>query len=191
MCNENCKNSTRASGASSVAKMEKETVPASNYQPERRGCSSPSYSLLIRISLVTNIVVLIPVCLGLIVYSSSGPVIGSWGPPTPARGILLSVYISVLVMSALLLGLHSSSQIQSRNQPAIESMVAALLTTQILYKITTPATAGATNPVAVSNLCISALHAGTLFALWKRHTHRAQIEDDTDISDPVKATLCD
>ena len=49
-------------------------------------------------------------------------------------------------------------------------MIAALLLTQILYKITTPATAGANNPVAISNLCISAFHAVTLYLLWHRHT---------------------
>jgi hypothetical protein len=40
----------------------------------------------------------------------------------------------------------------------IEHMVAALLAAQILYKITTPATAGATNPVAIRfYFCVKAL----------------------------------
>ena len=39
----------------------------------------------------------------------------------------------------------------------IEHMVAALLAAQILYKITTPATAGASNPVAIRfHFCIKA-----------------------------------
>jgi len=68
----------------------------------------------------------------------------------------------------------------------IEHMVATLLAAQILYKITTPATAGATNPVvlflhqsimllanplSISNLAISVLHAFTLRLLWQRHGH--------------------
>lgn len=156
-------------------------------EPARKGCLSTSYSLiLVRISLVANIAVLIPVCLGLIVFGSSVPVVGSWGPATPARGILLSVYISILVMSIVLLALHSSSCVHVREQPAIENMVAALLSSQILYKITTPGTAGANNPIAISNLCMSALHALTLYSLWKKHTHQAQKEDEIT---EVKATL--
>jgi hypothetical protein len=59
-------------------------------------------------------------------------------------------------------------------------MIAALLTTQILYKITTPATAGPANPVAISNLCISVLHATTLYLLWQKHTAAIRIENGDD-----------
>lgn len=59
-------------------------------------------------------------------------------------------------------------------------MIAALLTTQILYKITTPATAGPSNPVAISNLCISVLHATTLYLLWQKHTAAIRIENGDD-----------
>jgi hypothetical protein len=48
-------------------------------------------------------------------------------------------------------------------------MAAALLATQVLYKVSTPATAGPANPVALSNLGISALHAATLALLWRQH----------------------
>ena len=55
------------------------------------------------------------------------------------------------------------------DKTAIEHMVVALLSTQIMYKITTPATAGASNPAAISNLAISALHAVTLTLLWRQY----------------------
>ena len=38
--------------------------------------------------------------------------------------------------------------------------------------ITTPATAGPANPVAISNLAISVLHAVTLALLWRQYTER-------------------
>jgi hypothetical protein len=117
----------------------------------------------VRLSLAVNIVVLIAVCTVLIAFSSSEPVVYGWGPRTSGRGILLSIYFAILVVSILLLAMHS----RYPNNSAIHHMVAVLLTTQIIYKVSTPATAGAANPVAISNLCISALHAVTLYFLWK------------------------
>ena len=126
-------------------------------------CSRLLY--FVRTSLAVNIAVLVAVCTVLIAFSSSEPVIYSWGPPTAGRGILLSVYFSILILSVLLLVLH----VRCADKAAIEHMVAALLAAQIFYKITTPATAGPSNPVAISNLCISALHAVTLYLIWQRH----------------------
>ena len=119
----------------------------------------------VRASLVVNVVVLIAVCTVLIAFGTSDEVVRVWGPPTAGRGILLSVYFSILVVSTLLMWLH----VYCVDRAAIEHMVAALLATQILYKITTPATAGASNPVAISNLAISVVHAVTLFLLWRRY----------------------
>ena len=129
--------------------------------------------IFVRISLAVNIAVLIAVCTVLVAFSSSEPVIYTWGPPTPGRGILLSIYFAILVVSIVLLTLHINTHSAGNTRTAVESMVAALLSTQILYKITTPATAGAANPVAISNLCISALHAVTLYLLW--HTLKPKI----------------
>lgn len=122
-------------------------------------------NIMIRISLKINVVVLIAVCSVLIAFSNSHPVVSVWGPPTAGRGILLSVYFAILFVSVLLFVCH----IHNENKTPIEHMVAALLMTQILYKITTPATAGASNPVAISNLVVSVLHLGTLFLLWRQH----------------------
>ena len=155
--------------------------------------------LFVHISLGVNIVVLIIVCTVLIAFSSSEPVIFTWGPPTAGRGILLSIYFSILVVSIILLGLYMHTNKSSddkcnnksnSNRNVIEHMVAALLLTQILYKITTPATAGPTNPVAISNLCISALHAVTLYLLWQTIRAAARIEDvDVGVDTAANATI--
>lgn len=122
-------------------------------------------TLSVRISLAANVAILVACCSVLIAFSTSETVEYCWGPPTPSRGILLSVYFAILVSSLLLLWLH----VRCAEKSAIEHMVATLLVVQILYKITTPATAGASNPVAISNLAISVLHAATLLQLWRKH----------------------
>ena len=126
----------------------------------------------VRLSLAVNIVVLIAVCTVLIAFSSSERVVFAWGPPSSGRGILLSIYFAFLFVSILLLAMHS----RNPNNAAIHHMVAALLATQIMKKVSTPATAGAVNPVAISNLCISGLHAVTLYLLWKGHTFGPQTD---------------
>jgi hypothetical protein len=76
------------------------------------------------------VAVLIAVCLILLAFSTSEPVVSVWGPPTAARGILLSVYFAILiVISVLLLWLH----VRCVDELTIEHMAAALLATQILY----------------------------------------------------------
>jgi hypothetical protein len=109
---------------------------------------------LIYASLGLNIFVLVPVCLGLL--NKADWIIPAYGPGSAARGILLSVYLAILVVS---LGLLAKP---------IPSMVAALLLVQIIYKFTTPFTVGTlSNPVVVSNLAIAAFHCITLGAIWK------------------------
>lgn len=109
---------------------------------------------LITISLIANISILIPVCGGLAIESDR--MLGVFGESTPARGILLSIYFSILLSSALLL-IHRSPK-----------QVAVLLLVQILYKISTPITVGTFyNPVVIINVIVSALHICTLFAIVK------------------------
>ena len=139
-------------------------------------------AVFVRISLLVNIGVLIAVCTVLIAFCTSEPVIYTWGPPTAGRGILLSIYFSILVVSMVLLFAYSQSSGKQSSRIAVEYMVAALLSTQILYKITTPATAGAANPVAISNLCISALHTVTLYFLW--HTLKPKIIGSANVNQP-------
>ena len=110
---------------------------------------------MIILSLLLNIAVLVPVTFGLL--TSAGWAEPAYGQASPARGILLSVYLAILLLSAVLL---------FKPDPA---MVAALLAVQVVYKITTPLTLGALgHPVVVSNLGIAAFLAITLWLIATR-----------------------
>ncbi len=112
-------------------------------------------NLLIKLSLTLNIVVLVPVCAGLL--RGADWTLAAYGPPSPARGILLSIYLAILLVSVGLL------------LKPVPAMVAALLIVQIAYKVTTPFTVGTlANPVVISNLAIAAFHAVTLRAVLAR-----------------------
>ena len=104
---------------------------------------------MIRLSLLLNIAVLIPVCLGLLLDAAW--VVHAYGTATAARGILLSVYGANLIVSTVLL----------LRQEAM--LVAPLLLVQVVYKLTTPLTVGSLqNPVVISNIVIAAVHLATL-----------------------------
>ena len=126
---------------------------------------TPWTASFIRVSLAVNLAVLLAVVPALALFSGADFVAAAWGPPTAARGILLSVYAAILVSSALLLWLYE----RRADKAAAEHMVAALLGVQVLYKVTTPFTAGASNPVALCNLAVAAVHAVTLSLLWRQH----------------------
>jgi hypothetical protein len=109
---------------------------------------------LIIASLGLNIAVLVPVCVSLI--TRAGWTLAAYGAETPARGILLSVYLAILIGSAALLF------------KPVPAMVAALLLVQVAYKLTTPFTVGSvSNPVVLSNLAIAGFHCLTLIFIWK------------------------
>lgn len=111
--------------------------------------------LMVTLSLALNVLVLVPVCASLLTGASWTDT--AYGPPSAARGILLSIYLAILVGSVALLV-----------QP-IPAMVAALLIVQVAYKLTTPLTVGTlANPVVVSNLAIAGFHAVTLAVMWGR-----------------------
>ena len=104
-----------------------------------------------KISLVLNILVLIPVCSGILLKANWA--VDSYGIETPARGILLSIYLAIFIFSALLLFKFDPK------------FVMALLSVQILYKLLSPITVGTmTNPVIISNLFIALFHS---FSVWK------------------------
>ncbi|MBH1943029.1 hypothetical protein I5L01_02175 [Erythrobacter sp. YJ-T3-07] len=105
--------------------------------------------LMIILSLLLNVAVLVPVTGSLILRA--GWIEAAYGPATPARGILLSIYLAILVASVVLLFYP------------LPQMVAALLAVQVIYKITTPFTADWRNPVVLSNLAIAAVHAITVW----------------------------
>ena len=116
---------------------------------------------MVRVSLGLNIAVLIPVCTVLILNLT--PFVDVWGPATPARGILLSMYVSILILSV---GLW-----MQRNP----LLVAPLLAMQVCYKVMTPITVGSiTNPVVISNLVIAIVHGVTLWYIVKHHRTSAK-----------------
>ncbi|MGL5837745.1 MAG: hypothetical protein ACRCY3_04515, partial [Sphingorhabdus sp.] len=120
----------------------------------RRICGDSAMRGLIYASLALNIVVLVPVCLGLL--GKADWTLSAYGAESPARGILLSVYLAILLCSVSLLF------------KPLPAMVAALLLVQIVYKFTTPFTVGTiANPVVSANLGIAAFHCITLWSIWK------------------------
>jgi len=108
---------------------------------------------MIYLSLGLNILVLIPI---VVLMAINSPIVDeAWGEFTAARGILMSIYLSILVVSVFLVF-----------RP-VPSFVAALLIVQVVYKLTTPFTVGAVlNPIVISNLAISALHIATLVTIF-------------------------
>ena len=109
---------------------------------------------MILLSLLINFAVLVPVSAGLLVDASW--VAAAYGDPSPARGILLSIYAAILVVSAWLL--------IERNA----MLVAPLLLVQVIYKLTTPITVGSLiNPVVISNLVVAAVHLVTLVLIMR------------------------
>jgi hypothetical protein len=104
-----------------------------------------------KISLVLNILVLIPVCSGILLKANWA--VDSYGVETPAQGILLSIYLAILIFSALLLFKFDPK------------FVMALLSVQIIYKLLSPIMVGTfTNPVIISNLIIALFHS---YSVWK------------------------
>jgi hypothetical protein len=109
---------------------------------------------MILLSLLINVAVLVPVSAGLLVDASW--VAAAYGDPSPARGILLSIYAAILLVSAWLL--------IERNA----MLVAPLLLVQVIYKLTTPITVGSLiNPVVISNLVVAAVHLVTLVLIMR------------------------
>jgi hypothetical protein len=107
---------------------------------------------LLTVSLVLNVVVLMPVCFGLV--RNAAWVETAFGPKQPGRQILLSVYLSILVLSAGLL-IHP-----------LPDAALGLLLAQIIYKVISPITVGTLrNPVVLSNLGIAGVHAVTVASL--------------------------
>jgi hypothetical protein len=104
-----------------------------------------------KLSLVLNILVLTPVCAGLLLQSNWA--VDSYGTESPARGILLSIYLVILIFSVVLFFKFDPK------------FVMALLSVQILYKLLSPVTVGTlTNPVIISNIFIALFHS---ISVWK------------------------
>lgn len=77
----------------------------------------------------------------------------AYGTDTPAQRILLSIYLAILISSAILIFKFDSK------------FVMALLSVQIIYKLLSPFMVGLfTNPVIISNIFIALFH---MVSVWK------------------------
>jgi hypothetical protein len=113
--------------------------------------------LVTKVSLIINVLVLIPVCCGLMLDLEWAK--QSYGEASPARGILLSVYLAILCSSVLLFFFR----------PNDVKFIASLLFVQVVYKLTTPFTVRSLkNPVVISNLFIAGFHLLTLCVLRQK-----------------------
>lgn len=109
---------------------------------------------MITLSLMLNILVLIPVCFGII--SGNSTMLVAFGLQQPSLQILLSVYLTILLASIYLL-----------IKPNI-SFIVMLLAMQVVYKMLTLFFVGSIkNPVVISNLVISVIHIVSLCLIKK------------------------
>jgi hypothetical protein len=122
---------------------------------------------MIYVSLVLNILVLVPVVSVLLLGRGHGAPTARaqrpWGDRTPARDILLSIYLSILIVStALLIAVMTVGPTL-----VIATAAAALFLVQIVYKVLTAVTVSSAlrNPVVLSNLGITVVHAITVATL--------------------------
>lgn len=77
----------------------------------------------------------------------------AYGTDTPAQRILLSIYLAILISSAILIFKFDPK------------FVMALLLVQIIYKLLSPLMVGTfTNPVIISNIFIALFH---MVSVWK------------------------
>jgi len=82
---------------------------------------------------------------------------GKWlGGFSPARGILLSIYMAILMVSPGLFWIEEPIAVTS------------LLLVQVIYKVTTLLTVGFfSNPVMTSNLLVASRYVVTLFLIFR------------------------
>lgn len=114
---------------------------------------------MLYLSLVLNIVVLAPLLWALSLNSLGMSEV--YGPDSPARRILGSVYLTILMMSLALLAALAFSNHDVR------PYAVTLLALQVLYKITTAFVLGVAHPVVIANLAISAVHVATLVVILR------------------------
>lgn len=105
-------------------------------------------------SLILNIIVLIPVCYFML--TNNYKMETTMGEFTPARGILLALYTTILLSSILLLFF-------------LDTKIAfGLFFMQIVYKLLSPFTVKSIkHPVVISNIFIAIFHIATVYTMIK------------------------
>ncbi len=108
---------------------------------------------MLTVSLLLNIVALVPVTVALLVRA--GWTRDAYGPETPAQGILLAIYLAILLLSVTIF------------VTGLTQHAPAMLALQVIYKVLTLPLVGLRNPVVLSNLGIAVVHSFTLVTLWQ------------------------
>lgn len=105
---------------------------------------------MLSLSLLLNIVVLIPICY--LMITNNFRMVKTLGEFNPARGILLAMYTSILIASVYLLFAPD------------KKYIIALLSIQIVYKLLTPFTVKTIkHPFVISNILIALFHVLTIY----------------------------
>ncbi len=105
---------------------------------------------MLSLSLLLNIVVLIPICY--LMITNNFRMVKTLGEFNPARGILLAMYTSILIASVYLLYAPD------------KKYIIALLSIQIVYKLLTPFTVKTIkHPFVISNILIALFHVLTIY----------------------------
>ncbi len=115
-----------------------------------------SFGGMIRLSLTVNLLVLVPVLWGLL--SGSAGMEQAFGADTPARRVLIAVYLAIALGSAALLVAPAAWR---------TSLVPGLLAVQVAYKVLTVPLLGIGHPVVAANLLVVAVHSVTLLSLTR------------------------
>jgi hypothetical protein len=111
---------------------------------------------MVTASLLLNSIVLIPVCIALLLNNKKMEYAA--GIFTPARGIILAIYLTILLASIALL-------FYPDNKFAL-----GLFIIQIVYKVLSPLTVKTIkNPIVISNLFIAAFHLATIYSMIVIH----------------------
>lgn len=112
---------------------------------------------MITASLILNIVVLIPVCFFML--TNNYRMVKTLGEFTPARGILLAIYTTILLASILLIFF-----------PDVK-LAFALFFMQIVYKLLSPFTVKTLkHPFVISNIFIAIFHLVTIYTMIETGT---------------------
>lgn len=112
---------------------------------------------MVTASLILNIVVLIPVCY--FILTNNFRMDKTLGTFTAARGILLSIYTTILLASVLLLFFLDVK------------LAFSLFFMQIVYKLLSPFTVKTfKNPVVISNIFIAIFHLMTIYTMIEADT---------------------
>lgn len=113
---------------------------------------------MIAASLILNLIILVPVTTALMRQRAGMDIV--FGSDTPARRILLSVYLAIAVLSALLLwGVVAQNDLAT-------IYVQSLLVMQIIYKVLTIPLVGLPNTVVRFNIAVAVFHSVSLASIF-------------------------